>query len=436
MKTEGLPSSTSYYDDEKRDLEHLLEAFGSMVSLEDIASAYCQARRNVYTAGEILCNMQESNSNFPSKNELEGLSASSEESSDNILDRPKFAERSSMESKPKKCSVSMGTVANVIGKEYAMPKPMENESYAVNKPLKLNSEDLPISEIWDEKIPPYIAARDETMHKDVEKFLFAMLGDGFQLGMDVIREVLGVCGYDVKKSMEKLLDLTASSLEKSEDVLSIAAQKPMEKCSDLESPLCQEKSEHVNSARSGKSRFITRNDLESPKRDKNRYDLQREILEALFTVPERVEKAPRLTRNVKEVRRSRAFGQVVVQPFKDDTTEHIIANPEPHISEDDKEDGYQALRKAAKEYWITMKEYYKAAVDAFAEDHGRAYKLLEEGNFFKEKAREANENSTQKLLETKDNAEDIPLDLHDHEPREAIRLLRLHLTSLCGIPSS
>ncbi|XP_059658787.1 putative nuclear RNA export factor SDE5 [Cornus florida] len=225
MKTEGLPSSTSYYDDEKRDLEQLLEAFGSMVSLEDIASAYCQAGRNVYTAGEILCNMHESNSTFSSKNESKGLSASSEESSDNILDRPNFAERSSMESKPKKCSVSMGTVAVVIGKEYAMPKPMENESYELNKPLKLNSEDLPISEIWDEKIPPYIAARDETMHKDVEKFLFATLGDGFQLGMDVIREVLGVCGYDVKKSMEKLVDLTASSLEKSEDVLSVGAQK-------------------------------------------------------------------------------------------------------------------------------------------------------------------------------------------------------------------
>ena len=59
---QGVTSCNAPFDAEKRDLEGLLEVFGSAFSLEDIASAYCQARRNVDMASEILCASSESTS--------------------------------------------------------------------------------------------------------------------------------------------------------------------------------------------------------------------------------------------------------------------------------------------------------------------------------------------------------------------------------------
>ncbi|XP_028085324.1 putative nuclear RNA export factor SDE5 isoform X2 [Camellia sinensis] len=439
VKMEAPTSSISDCDDDKRDLELLLDAFGSMVSLEDIASAYCQAGRNICDAGEILCNLQGSTSSastYASKDESKGLSLSSELSDDILLDESNFPERNSIASKQKKCSVSMGTVSSVIGKEYAQSRPSRSVSCRVNKALKLNSGELPISEICEEKVPPNMTTI-KSMHKDIEEFLFKMLGDGFQLDMKIIQEVLGRCGYDVERSMEKLLDLSASTLEKSDDVSGILVQKPMEKYSDTESISCQEKLQCIDSARSGKAKFISRN--ESTKSHKDRYDLQREVLEALFNVPERFEEEPKRNFPVKDDRRSRGFGRVVVEPLRDTTTEHKTAIAKLLVNEEDEneedEDSYQVLRKAVKEHWITMKEYYKASVDAFAKgDPVRAYKLLEEGNFFKEKAREADEKSAQKFLETR-REDEMSLDLHEYDPKEAIRLLRVHLTSLSGISS-
>ncbi|THG07135.1 hypothetical protein TEA_000697 [Camellia sinensis var. sinensis] len=455
VKMEAPTSSISDCDDDKRDLELLLDAFGSMVSLEDIASAYCQAGRNICDAGEILCNLQGSTSSastYASKDESKGLSLSSELSDDILLDESNFPERNSIASKQKKCSVSMGTVSSVIGKEYAQSRPSRSVSCRVNKALKLNSGELPISEICEEKVPPNMTTI-KSMHKDIEEFLFKMLGDGFQLDMKIIQEVLGRCGYDVERSMEKLLDLSASTLEKSDDVSGIL---PMEKYSDTESISCQEKLQCIDSARSGKAKFISRN--ESTKSHKDRYDLQREVLEALFNVPERFEEEPKRNFPVKDDRRSRGFGRVVVEPLRDTTTEHKTAIAKLLVNEEDEneedEDSYQVLRKAVKEHWITMKEYYKASVDAFAKgDPVRAYKLLEEyrtrgigivlldvvewkglGNFFKEKAREADEKSAQKFLETR-REDEMSLDLHEYDPKEAIRLLRVHLTSLSGISS-
>lgn len=49
-----------------------------------------------------------------------------------------------------------------------------------------------------------------------------------------------------------------------------------------------------------------------------------------------------------------------------------------------------------------MKEYYKAAAEAYANgDQERAFKLIKEGQFYRAKAVEADEKSTQKNLETR-----------------------------------
>ncbi|XP_052177756.1 putative nuclear RNA export factor SDE5 isoform X12 [Diospyros lotus] len=430
---EALTSSISHGDDEQRDLEQLLDAFGSVVSLKDIAHAYCQAGRHLDTAGEILCKIQGSTSSastHASKDEPEHLSKPSEWSGDNLSDKSRFAERNFITSRSKNYSASMGTVSSVIGREYARARPSANEVSKVSKPLKLNSEDFPVSEIWGEQVSSNARASVERMCEDIEEFLFKMLGDGCQFDRKVIQDVLGCCGYDIKKSMEKLLDLSASTLKKSDDVLCMDTQKP----TDPECLSFDKKPQYVNSSRS-KDRLMPRN--KSPNRNKDRYDLQREVLEALFNVPARSEEAPKRTIPAKGFRVSRGSSRVVVEPLSEAATECNTTVAKLLVTgneNEDDNDSYQVLRKAVKEYWMIMKEYYKAAVDAFGKgEHARAHKLLEEGHFFKIKACEADEKSTQKFLEARE--EEMSLDLHEYEPKEAMRLLRLHLTSLSGIPT-
>ncbi|KAK8934609.1 hypothetical protein KSP39_PZI014621 [Platanthera zijinensis] len=108
------------------------------------------------------------------------------------------------------------------------------------------------------------------------------------------------------------------------------------------------------------------------------------------------------------------------------------------VPEDDEEQ-YQALRKAANQQWDTMKIYYEAAIDAFTnDDRTRASYFLEQGKHCYEMAREADEKSSGLILEKgepDENGNDLPLDLHAQSVNESIRLLKLHLLSLAGIPS-
>ena len=71
---------------------------------------------------------------------------------------------------------------------------------------------------------------------------------------------------------------------------------------------------------------MTKNVTESPKKDKDRLALQKEVLEALFTVPERCEEVPK---RILPVRRSRAFGKPVVETFTDTAIMHKIATVQP-----------------------------------------------------------------------------------------------------------
>lgn len=68
---------------------------------------------------------------------------------------------------------------------------------------------------------------------------------------------------------------------------------------------------------------------ESKKRDGNRFILQKEVLEALFTVPERSQEAPKRVNPMRRVNRLRASDEVVVEPLKDSTIDHKIVTAEP-----------------------------------------------------------------------------------------------------------
>ncbi|KAF5730666.1 hypothetical protein HS088_TW19G00259 [Tripterygium wilfordii] len=419
-------SVTTHSDAEERELEQLLEAFGSEFSLEDIACAYSEARHDVDMAGEILCGMRERTSRtaistsrnkfksadampFLMSSELKGSSAASTKESSKSGSSKFYHETNSENLESKDCSAS------------------------------IDSKDLPVSGVSYQENSLSVTAR-HNKQAEIEEFLFKMLGDGFQLDMTVIQDVLGQCGYDLHKSVNKLLDLSVSSLEKRGNVVDEAAEISREKSLDCESFFHQELSHQPVAAQIDGTEGMSRKLTKSRRRDKDKLDMGKEILQSLFTVPERSEETPQKIRLLREVKRSRAFGKLVTEPFKDPAVEHKLTAAEPQIvSRDDvevDENSYDVLRQAAKEHWVTMKAYYTASVDAFVNgDHARAAKFLEEGHFFSKKAREADEKSWEKIIENGEEKEDevLPIDLRSHKPKEALRLLRFYLTTVSAM---
>ncbi|XP_052300851.1 uncharacterized protein LOC127903802 [Citrus sinensis] len=87
---------------------------------------------------------------------------------------------------------------------------------------------------------------------------------------------------------------------------------------------------------------------------------------------------------VKTEWRSNALGKVVSEPPEELVPEHkanVVHWQQDDQTYNDEEDRFQALCRAVMEYRGTMKEYCKAAIDAFAQKgHVQAGKLLEQEN--------------------------------------------------------
>ncbi|KAL3851036.1 hypothetical protein ACJIZ3_012918 [Penstemon smallii] len=441
---EVLPSSTSYTDDDQNNLKQLLDTFGSMVSLEDIAAAYCRADRNICDTAEILCNKNGSTGeSFTSKSQedVESTSGTSSrcQSYNHLEDADDITEL-----KQKRSSASMGTVAGLIGREYVTPRPQSNGSREMSKPVKLSSDEIPMNEIWDDKKELKSVSSNDSMENDMEEFLYKMLGNGFQLEKSVIQDVVGQCGYNIQMSVDKLLDMSAASLEKSDDVIGIASGNTMENSLGLEFTSCRGKSpvidisERSNTNGHNKDEFILPRS-EKKKKKKEKEDIQREVLESLFSVPDRIKEKQESTRPIFHPPRRSPYGRVVTKPLEDTIIEDftfITRQPVNNRNDEANEIGYDDLRKAVMEYWITMKEYYKSAVDAFSrKDYKKAQKFMEEGNFFMKKAREADEKSAQKLIQDSEEEEEFCFNLHYFDPKEALVQMKLHLTSFSGLPS-
>ena len=65
-----------------------------------------------------------------------------------------------------------------------------------------------------------------------------------------------------------------------------------------------------------RNRILNTKEPELPGK-KYRRNLQKEVLDALFTTPERLEESPTRTAKARPVRKSRAAGRTVVEPLKD-----------------------------------------------------------------------------------------------------------------------
>lgn len=453
-------------DDEMKGLQNLLDVFGSLCSLQEIAEAYCKAGRDVYKAGDILYQSQESNPNSslhaghdvvskdggnlchpqesnPNSSLLECSDEVGSAQSEVLFSLDNH--RSVKGSKPRTKSASMGTVSGVLGKTYVghtSKSETVNDSSGTTKPLKIHVNKSLMDQLEKETVASDSTSRKEPLHgKDMEEFLFSMLV-GFELSMDDIREVLGQCGYDAKKSMDSLLVLSAKNLEKdkTKDSDENVPGNPQK-----ESSLFEE--DHLSNSQ-GTSR-------ESSKLGQDRSRLSREVLEALFTAPERSEEEPKRKRPEWGSNRRRGAGRTVVSgppDTVDSTPLSELLNPREGDINDD-EDEYQGLRRTVKLHWDAMKTYYEEALEAFAKgDRVQANYLMEQGHFYSKMAWEVDEKtigyynrttikedgeSTVENKETRKSAiqADVTLDLHVHTAREAVRMLKFHISSLASIPA-
>ncbi|KAI4312158.1 hypothetical protein MLD38_037001 [Melastoma candidum] len=422
-------SMVNNVDDEKV-LRSLIDAFGSSFSLEQIASVYREAQKDATMAGIMLCDMQE----FSSTNRSNGTwrnveSIKSTEVPSSNSANTSFQGNGNVRSPNQKWRpVSAGSVSSVIGKGYSNPKPYESASNTIWKPLKVNSEVLPLSRPVVE-VALVKDKKQARLQKDMEDFLFSMLGDGFQLDRAVIRDVLGKCGYDMKKSMDKLFDVSPVEMKIGGNCSQPSTKLPYSYSGYERSPLDTTYTEH-----SERVAYANGGEIRGAK------TLPNDVLLALYynSEPEKELGSPAPPKVAKQ---SKGFDQVVSESHENchHNSQTCGSDLQDENGLNDEDGSYQVLRRAVQEYRVTMKEYYSAAIDAFSKgDHSRANKLMEQGKFFYKKARDADEESCKKIFDVRKEEEEqknMLLDLHEHDVMAAIRLLKCHVINLAGMPT-
>lgn len=203
---------TSSSDDETKALNALLDAFGCAFSLEDIATAYCRANGDVNIAGDFLTDPQLSmpqgnevdpsvETNLPQIEKAVEVSYMENSSQTGTLSQiEKAVEENYTENSSKtrtreklpKSSASFGTVSSMLVKGSARATTPVNRASEKEKPLKVELPEYMRDDFNVKMDEPHSAPKRETLNnRDVEEFLFSMLGEGFKLSMEVIHEVLG-----------------------------------------------------------------------------------------------------------------------------------------------------------------------------------------------------------------------------------------------------
>ncbi|KAI4371067.1 hypothetical protein MLD38_019341 [Melastoma candidum] len=429
MAASGTTSMVNNADDEKVPTS-LLDAFGSSFSLEQIASVYCKVQKDAAMAGIMLCDMQELSSTNRSNGTWLNVESikSPEVPSSNYPNRSFQGNGNAGSPNQNRCPISAGSVSSVIGEEYSNPRPYKSASNTIWRPFTVNSKALLMSGpvVEDVLVNDNKQAR---VHKDMEDFLFSMLGDGFQLDRDVIRDVLGKCGYDMQKSMEKLFDVSALGIKRGDNCSRASTKLPHSYSGYERSP--QDSTTYKNHS----GRVVDANEGEI----RGAKTLPNDVLHAFFynSKPEKESECPAPP---KVAEQSKGIDEVVSESRENfhQNSQTCVSNQQDEKDLNDEDDSYQVLRRAVQEYRGTMKEYYSAAIDAFVKgDHSLANKLMEQGNFFCKKARDADEESFNKIFDVRKEEEqkDLLLDLHEHDGRAAIRLLKFHVISLAGMPT-
>ncbi|XP_072999644.1 SMR domain-containing protein At5g58720 [Typha latifolia] len=403
---------------ERRDLNWLLDAFAS-VSVDKIESAYREADCDPYkTAGILGAQLEDPG---------EGVERSERGSGFGKGRR-----------KPKRVvAAATGMVSDVIGKGYscspgvcgkgrrridgaAEGKKAVNRAYSV---------------------------------EEAEEFLCSVLGENSELGMAMVRDILGQCGCDVEQALDMLLDLSASSYNRHKErsfadhekrridyssmFAGLSTKTPVEnnisssqlkdKTPGLAFHPFEEGHDHMDGGSrdhmKDTSRTLSRLAIVKP-------EMQQEVLASLFGIPEHPKYEPNCMNWKKVVKKLESVGQGFEFSFSgiSDTQEKARGN----------EDGYKEFRTVANKHWDVMKTHYQEAALAYSRgERARASYLSEKGKYFRDLAREADERASQEIFVARNRniKNTVTIDLHGQHVKQAIQLLKCHLLLLTYIPS-
>ncbi|OAY82118.1 SMR domain-containing protein [Ananas comosus] len=406
--------------EERKDLDWLIDAFGS-VSVDQIESVYREAGGDAYKAAGILGAHLEDPGEAPASS---GGGCGRGDGGGGGGGRR--ARR-----KPKRVAAATGMVSDVIGKSYSSPEEREGRAEEEKR-------------------------RGDAEVEDAEQFLCSMLGDSSDLGMGVVRDVLGQCGCDVEKALEVLLDLAASSYNQHKErsygnhgkscmdysiiFRGMSSKNTRENnINSFQSPdntgemSCHssEKEQEFPQYAGYDSRHYMKDLPDSDIPTMGKSEMQHKILESLFGVTEYPKYEPNRMNWKKVVKKLESFGQGL-----EFNSPHIIDTGENTIS--GKGDGYQEFRGVASKHWDTMKTYYQKAALAYSRGE-RAYAshLSEKGKYFRELALEADEKASREIFEARNKSirNTVTIDLHGQHVKQAIGLLKLHLLLFSYIPS-
>ncbi|TKY47154.1 Smr domain-containing protein YPL199C [Spatholobus suberectus] len=421
----------------QRVLEALVDAF-SLSSLKEASVAYDIAGGDPDTASEILrkgfvdrsedsfsCSSSSSYSGGGSSG-LELGSKGEQNCGEGVVGRFKGGRQK------KKVVASTGTVSTVLGKGYVR---RNNNNIIRNKGFSVNGG------VFD--------------REEAEQFLCSMLGDDSDLNLAVIRDVLCQCGYDIEKASDVLLDLAASTIEKSNNdrppnyrVDNIDDERflvdPNDSLIDRRSEstslsLEGDLSDNLWSFGSFGRKYVEV--LSSSKADSaispgctksdiplNVSDIPQKVLESLFNIPQSTEhdKSTMNWRNV--VKKIQSLGPGF--------------NISPHVAESQQRtyargDEYHVFREDSKQHWDSVKSYYKKAATSYTKGN-RAYAayLSDQGKEQTKLAQKADTKASHDIFVARNKGIEnvITIDLHGQHVKQAMRMLKLHLL-LSYVPS-
>nr|XP_029119113.1 SMR domain-containing protein At5g58720 isoform X3 [Elaeis guineensis] len=355
-------------DEERRALDWLMDAFAS-VSLDQVKSAFREAGGDPYKAAGILGAHLEDPG--------EGSAASP------ATNGAKKGLRGSR--KQKRVAAATGMISDVIGKGYLKPSAFCGEGRRRS----------------DGSVEAKGAVKRLYGVEEAEEFLYSMLGESSELGMGVVKDVLGQCGCDVEKV--SILNYPATTIQRKIEV-------------------------HFRDYK----KVCTESEVPPPSRlERTEPDLQQKVLQSLFNTPDHPKYEPNLMNWKKVVEKVESFGQGLefCSPSVTDTQQK---------GKNGKEDTYQVFRSGARKHWEMMRSYYQQASIAYSRgERDHAYHLSEKGKFYRDLAREADEKAGREIFEARnrDIKNIVTIDLHGQHVKQASRLLKLHLLLFVYIPS-
>ncbi|OAE25750.1 hypothetical protein AXG93_4368s2100 [Marchantia polymorpha subsp. ruderalis] len=327
--------------------------------------------------------------------------------------------------------------------------------------------------------------------RQTEDFLYSMLGDSFELGIDVVRDVLEHFSGDTNEALETLLHMASTSpgfhCTELPDQVSEPLQNLIQVFPNMDPAEvliafqeCDEDIVQAINAILQKELVLKESMAEDDSVERTQFDHVLSTLHESFPTVERsflsevlqasecsygdavqalkeagmtpvneraqtkVDPAEVLQALFRREPESSDAGSSCEQNTNGELYTVVAARPRARSCATDskivkaKVDEYERHRATANELWSKMKKCFQEAAAAHSRgQRALAGDLSQKGQLYKAQAREASLRASENIFNVKnrDIENNISIDLHAQHVQEAFRLLKLHLRSLSSISS-